>query len=77
MSVVGDVIHAPSLIDDVPQRVRVLLDPEEDGEGGAVVDVGGDAAAAPRLLRQVHDLLRGARTLDRRSGEGEDGIAAL
>ena len=50
------------LIDDLPQRVRVLLDPEEHGEGGAVVDVGRDAAAAPRLLRQVHDLLRGACT---------------
>ena len=69
-------VDVPSL-HDLPERVRVLLDPEDDGEGGPVLDVGLDALVPPGLLRQVHDLHRSPGALDGASGKGEDGATSL
>ena len=47
-------------LDDLPETVGVLLDPEDDWQGGVVLYAGRDARLPKHLLRQVHDLLGGA-----------------
>ena len=66
-----------SSFDNFPECVRILLDPEDDGEGGPVLDVGLDALLPPGLLRQVHDLHRRPRALDGAGGEREDCATSL
>ena len=66
-----------SSLHDLPERVRVLLDPEDNGEGGPVLDVGLDALLPPGLLRQVHDLHRSSRALDGAGGKREDSATSL
>merc|ERR1719322_70525 len=69
-------IDVPTL-DNLPEDIRILLDTKEYGKRRPVLNVRLDTFVPPGFLRQIHDLLRRPRTLDRTVGERKHCCASL